>query len=182
MGSGTGLNKVVSPGGKGFKAGGDPMANDPFLQNYGLKSQGFINTFTPLFGSALATGMLGNKSYTPPGYDQRMATYEAQRQALDAQAAQNLALRQNYSLPYVDNFQQFTGNYSYQQPYYTPPPQQFYSPPQQYYSPYMNQFQMAGSQFYQQPYSYQPSPYYQPFMQPGGRSQYFAQRGKGGFY
>ena len=65
-------------------------------------------------------------------------------------------------------------------PFYSPP-QQFYSPPQQYFSPYMNQFQMAGGQFYQQPYSYQPSGY-QPFSQMGGRSQYFAQRGKGGFY
>lgn len=155
-----GKGGIASPGGKGA----DPMANDPFLSSYGINR---------------GVGGKGG-SYTPPGYEQRIAGYEEQRNELDAQAAQNLALRQNYSSPYVDNFSQFTGNYSYQQPYYMPPPQQFYSPPQQYFSPYMNQFQMAGSQFYQQPYS----PYYQqgPFMQPGGRSQLFAQRGKGGFY
>ena len=162
MGAGADFSKIISPGGKGLA---NPMANDEFARNYNLNG-----------------GIGGKGGYTPPGYEQRIAGYEAERNELDAQAARNLALRQNYSSPYTDNFQQFTGNYSYQQPYYMPPPQQFYSPPQQYYSPYMNQFQMAGSQFYQQPYS--PSPYYQqgPFMQPGGRSQLFAQRGKGGFY
>ena len=156
MGSGPALNTVVSPGGKGFRAG---EQRDPFNEAYNLGGGG------------------KGGPYTPPGYDQRIAGYEAQRNQLDAQAAQNLALRQNYSSPYVDNFQQFTGNYSYQQPYYMPPPQQFYSPPQQYYSPYMNQFQMAGSQFYQQPYSYQPQPsFYQPFSQMGGRSQMFGQQ------
>jgi hypothetical protein len=166
-------NLVISPGGKGFRAGQGP---DPFLDTYGLNSGG---------------GKGG--SYTPPGYDQRIAGYETERNELDAQAARNLALRQNYGSPYTDNFQQFTNNYSYQQPYYMPPTQQsfqqqffpqqqFFSPQQQYFSPYMNQFQMAGSQFYQQPYSYQPQPsFYQPFSQMGGRSQLFAQRGKGGF-
>ena len=171
MGSGPALNTVVSPGGKGFRAG---EQRDPFNEAYNLGGGG------------------KGGSYTPPGYDQRIAGYEAQRNELDAQAAQNLALRENYSSPYTNNFQQFTGNYSYQQPYYMPPPQQsfqqqffpqqqFFSPQQQYFSPYMNQFQMAGNQFYQQPYSYQPSGY-QPFSQMGGRSQLFAQRGKGGFY
>ena len=174
MGSGSSLKNVTKPGGWG-KGGQVAPPPDPFEQAYGLGGSG------------------KGGSYTPPGYDQRMATYEAQRQALDAQAAQNLALRQNYSSGFTQNFQPFQGSYSYQQPtYYQPPPQQqyqpqsfmpqqFYSPPQPYFSPYMNQFQMAGGQFYQQPYSYQPQA---PFMQPGGRAQYFAQRnmGKGGFY
>ena len=89
----------------------------------------------------------GKGDYTPPGYDQRIAGYEAQKQALDAQEAQNRALRQDYSSPYMDNFQQTIGNYNYQQP---PPPPQTYPD--------------------------------QPFSQMGGRPQYFAQRGKGGFY
>ncbi len=146
MGSGPSIDKVISPGGKGFKAGQGP---DPFEQAYGLGGKGGY-TQQPSYQS----------NYIDP-YSQPF------RQSPIAD-------------PYAGAFQPFTGSYGYQQPMYSPP-QQYYSPPQQYFSPYMNQFQMAGNQFYQQPYSYQPSGY-QPFSQMGGRSQYFAQRGKGGFY
>jgi hypothetical protein len=166
----------MSPGGKGVG-----QQRDPFLENYGLKSQGFVNTFTPLFGSILGTGLIGNKnSYTPSGSNYIDPYSQPFRQSPIAD-------------PYAGAFQPFTGSYGYQQPMYSPPqqfyspPQQYYPPPQQYFSPYMNQFQMAGGQFYQQPYSYQPSPYYQqgPFMQPTGRTQFFANQnmgGKGGYY
>jgi hypothetical protein len=159
MGSGPSIDKVISPGGKGFKAGQGP---DPFEQAYGLGGKGGY-TQQPSYQS----------NYIDP-YSQ--------------------PFRQSpISDPYAGSFQPFTGSYGYQQPMYSPPqqyyppPQQYYSPPQQYFSPYMNQFQMAGGQFYQQPYSYQPSPYYQqgPFMQPTGRTQFFANQnmgGKGGYY
>ena len=155
MGSGPSIDKVISPGGKG-RVQGDPMANDPFINTY----------------------MGGGKG----GYTQQ-PSYQSNYIDPYSQPFRQSPIAD----PYAGTFQPFTGSYGYQQPMYSPPqqfyspPQQFYSPPQQYFSPYMNQFQMAGNQFYQQPYSYQPSGY-QPFPQMGGRSQYFAQRGKGGFY
>jgi hypothetical protein len=165
MGSGPALNTTISPGGKGGQ-----VASPGPIRLPGGKGQP-----------------------RRPEYETRLEGYEAERRALDAQAARNVAsMDAGYSSDYMRSFSPFRGTTSYQQPtyyqppqqqFFTPPPQQFfappqqqfYSPPQQYFSPYMNQFQTAGSQFYQQPYS--PQPYFQqgPFMQPGGRQQYFSQ-------
>lgn len=118
--------------------------------------------------------------------------------------------------PYENAFQPFTGSYAYQQPQYMPPPQfsqqrppqqqffqspqfpqqQQFPPQQQYFSPYMNQFQPAGQQFYQQPYSQPQQMGFQPqggkgFQPQGGMRGGFQPQfsmggkgggGKGGFY
>ena len=158
-------------------------------------------------GGAIGNSVMG-LAQTPASLggttDQRLAFYDAQRQAMDAQAAQNLAAKQGFRDPYQNAFDPFTGSYAYQRPnFFQPPPQQQfaspqqqqyqpqffypqqqgYTPPQQYFSPYMNQFQptnqMAGNQFYQQP-SFQPQ---QPMgFQPQGGKGFQPQGGmRGGF-